>query len=80
MPKNSFFQEKQITADEYNNLLQAGTYSHSTGIDGTITGTGILSVLRGAGYVVHLDISNGGEIAVKTVRNTGEILKNWRKI
>lgn len=80
MPKNSFFQEKRITFDEYNNLLPPGTYAHTEGIDNTITGTGILSVFKGGGYVAHVDISNGGYLSIKTVRNTGDILKDWRTI
>ena len=80
MSKNSFFQDKKITADEYGNLLEPGTYSHTAYLDDTITGTGILTVLKGAGYVAHVDISNDGKLAIKTVRNTGEILKNWRVI
>ena len=78
MQANGFEQGKNILSEGYNNKISAGVYSSTDNLDNM--GTGILLVLRGFQYTVHLYITNAARIYIKTIRSNGEILKDWTLI
>lgn len=78
MQANGFEQGKNILSEGYNNKISAGVYSSTDNLDNM--GTGILLVLRGFQYTAHLYITNSARIYIKTIRNNGEILKDWTLI
>ena len=81
MSNNGFFQGNTIeNITDYNNSIGAGTYSHTVDI-GNGNPTGILFVIHGKRYSSHVDIPTGnGKLAIKTIRPTGELLRDWRTI
>ena len=81
MSNKGFFQENTIEdVSDYNNSIGAGTYSHTVDI-GSGNPTGILFVIHGKRYSSHVDIPTGnGKLAIKTIRPTGELLRDWRTI
>lgn len=81
MSNNGFFQGNTIeNITDYNNSIGAGTYSHTVDI-GNGNPTGILFVIHGKRYSSHVDIPTGnGKLGIKTIRPTGELLRDWRTI
>lgn len=79
MPADGFLQGKHINIDNYNNMIKAGTYSHTENIGSGIQ-TGLLLVFRGQQYSAHIDIGNFSNVYIKTLRSTGEVLNDWRSI
>ena len=79
MPSDGFLQGKHINIDIYNNMITAGAYSHTDNIGSGIT-TGVLFVICGQQYSVHIDIGNFSSVHIKTLRSNGELLKDWRSI
>lgn len=79
MPAEGFLQGKHINIADYNNMINAGTYSHTQDIGSGIS-TGVLFVICGQQYSVHIDIGNFSNVLIKTIRSNGEVLKDWRSI
>lgn len=81
MAADGFRQGLVLAAGDYNVTLPSGVYSIVNGLpDAGITTTGSLIVFKGRDYVVHFAVLNFGGIMYKTLRVTGETLRDWMSI